>query len=168
MGIREKLNDNPPLAIAVAIGIALIALIFCIWFMMGGDDVVGPYTGATFWYYDTNTKKLFPAAREATPPIAAPSDAGKDTKSGVRAWVYSCSSCSDASSQFIGYMITYKKGKLPAGSPPDAKAPIVRMVKILKNEKWEVLPNEGPESYKHNKALSKYCGEKTLDQCFPE
>ena len=89
--------------------------------------------------------------------------------SGVRAYVYSCSSCDDESSRFIGYLEKYEPGKVPKGSPPDAKPPIDRKVMIYALGSWKTLPNEGPDSYKDAQAIRDKCGETVAaKECFPE
>ncbi len=63
------------------------------------------------WYYDLNTKQLFVAKSGQVAPIAAPSGPykgagakGKNLPAGVRAFVYSCTSCEVKSRQFIGHL----------------------------------------------------------------
>jgi hypothetical protein len=74
----------------------------------------GPSPGkpVDMWYYDMKSDKTDPMERlfvgksNELPPIEAPSK-GKmpnGQEAGVRAYVFSCSDCSDKSSRFIGYL----------------------------------------------------------------
>jgi len=172
--LRAKLEENKALAFSVGGGLVLLAigsLIWMIFFMTegGSGDHQGPYRGATFWFYDLNTKELYIAPRDSKSPTKAPSDEGKDTMSGVRAYVFSCGECGDESKRFIGYLEKFEKGKVPEGLPPDSKPPIHRKVMIYAKGPWITLPNEGPDSYKDAQAVRDKCGEATETQeCFPE
>ena len=98
MSVRETINKNPTVGFGVVGGVMAIAVMFSVMFLTAGDD-----TGSLVyddWYYDLESKKLFKATLGQTPPIDAPSGPNK----GARAYVYSCTDCSDASSRFIGYL----------------------------------------------------------------
>ena len=81
------------------------------------------------WFYDLNSQKLFSVPIGKTPPIDAPSGPGRDgTPAGVRAYVYSCGTCSE-SERFIGYLESYppqvkqrieqREAQMRAGQPPE-------------------------------------------------
>jgi WD40 repeat protein len=65
-------------------------------------------SGLVFWY-DEGTKMLFGELPTEYPPIVAPSGA-----EGVRAYVYTDSTCDDASGRYIGYFEKYPDPKAVA------------------------------------------------------
>ncbi|MCX5660833.1 MAG: hypothetical protein NTW19_14090 [Planctomycetota bacterium] len=86
--------------------------------------------GMNVWYYDLGTNQLFSAAPDSIPPIQAPPDPKKpDVKSeGVRALVFSCGSCRDASKRFVAYVEKYTpEGKAKRELAPEEHATGSRM-----------------------------------------
>ena len=55
------------------------------------------------WYYDTESRELF-SAKDQIPPIVPPNGG---TATGVRAYVFTCSDCSDKSKLVIGWLETF-------------------------------------------------------------
>jgi len=72
------------------------------------------------YYFDTETGKRFGSNTTELPPIKSPSGEGK----GVRAQVFACGSCDDATSQFIGWLERY---------PAEAKTELEAMQKERDN-----------------------------------
>lgn len=88
------------------------------------EDAGGPID---LYFLDVNTDKLFTANSDAVPPIEAPSDeeVNREAKeaddkrySGVRAHVFSCTTCKDEEARFIGYLEKYT---------PEGKAAMEKM-----------------------------------------
>lgn len=69
--------------LSAAIAALLLATTLWLWRVSAAGDPGGP---TRQWFYDLNTRELFPAPMGATPPIAAPSDKEGGT-SGVLAIV---------------------------------------------------------------------------------
>ncbi len=116
MSLRGWMNEHP--AATVVGAAAFLALVIGAVLLRGGS---GPGALATEAYFlDLNTGKLFDAKVSEIPPIAAPS--GKPTAegepAGVRARVFSCGSCRDASKRYTGFLET---------NTQDAKAAITGM-----------------------------------------
>ncbi len=63
------------------------------------------------YFYDLTTGTLFKSDNTQFPPVDAPDEQGRLTKAhmGVRAHVFSCSSCEDANSLITAYIETYPK-----------------------------------------------------------
>lgn len=108
------------------ISVASLAVIVCgaawslsTWF--GGDD--NPDHPRRVWFYDTTTGSLFVEMSDRVAPIESPAKSreseGKPT--GVRAYLFSCGSCSDEKERFIGYFETHTKAAQDAiiNRPPD-------------------------------------------------
>ena len=94
------MGKNPIVAV-VAVIVVVVAVIFM--FRGGGGKDLSSSVAQTNWY-DTGTGELYgvtPTGNEF-PPMPAPS--GKD---GVMAYVFSCTSCTDKGSRFIGYLEKY-------------------------------------------------------------
>lgn len=108
MGIREKLNENPAIAMGATIAIIVIALIFIIYSALPSGEAK-PLTQSYFtvddgenWFADDIKKR---------PPFEV------NGKTAVRALVYRC-----GSKEFVGYMERYR---------PDAKKRIEAMDAIM-------------------------------------
>jgi len=91
------MGKNPIVAV-VAVIIVVVAVIYM--FRGGGKDLSSSV--AEWNWYDTGTSELYGDASPELSPIQAPS--GKD---GVKAYVFSCTSCEDKGSRFIGYLEKY-------------------------------------------------------------
>src|SRR5262245_56366786 len=61
------------------------------------------------WFYDLGDGKLYTVSGSPIPPAAAPSKktAPDGSPGGVRAHVFACGNCADASARFVGYLETY-------------------------------------------------------------
>lgn len=109
MQIRDWMSDNQPIVAGVAILILILSFGYMTCTLVGGPGG-GSYTNINeFFFYDTNTGELFVESINAVPPIPAPSDIEQNTGrlSGVRAYVFSCTDCSDRSSHEIRYLQRY-------------------------------------------------------------
>lgn len=60
MGLREKLNENPAIATAVAAGIILVALIILGWSLLSGGDTVAPIGENNAFYTTDNGQSWEP------------------------------------------------------------------------------------------------------------
>lgn len=104
MQIRDWINENQPIVAGVVIVVLILAFARITCELMGGPGY-SPIT-QEFYYYDLNTGELFPVSYKEVPPIPAPSDIENDTgeNNGVRAFVFSCTDCSDPSTFKIAYL----------------------------------------------------------------
>lgn len=106
--LRSWLNNRRPLVAGVCAVLAVLAVVLIVsgFFGSGGGDsrrkpIVKVY------YYNLNDGKLFEADRESISPMAAPGQGASDEPAGVRAYVYSCTNCADASTHFVGWLERY-------------------------------------------------------------
>lgn len=86
MNLRQRINQKPQLAAAVAAAIAIIALIILLF------TTRTPPLRDQGWFFDLGTGELFTADHTGIPPIAAPSGAGQ----GVRAVILGCGGCGES------------------------------------------------------------------------
>lgn len=100
MGLMDTLR-KPAVGGPVAGLVLVIAIVLGV--MNSGDDPMP--TRAGDYYFDIETSKVFVADASQLPPIAAPSGAGN----GMKAYVFSCSDCGDASSHFVAYIEKYSE-----------------------------------------------------------
>jgi len=133
------------------------------------------------WYYDLNSRQLFPGPVGQTPPIAAPSGSATDgSPAGVRARVFTCGKCSQ-SERFIGYLETYSsemkqrrqameervRAPQPAGPDPsltmevimletDLRQGLASLVKRPEDAAW--VPIKSPEGQQIVQAAHRRCG----------
>ncbi|MCC7350150.1 MAG: hypothetical protein IT446_06230 [Phycisphaerales bacterium] len=127
MGIREKLNQNQGVTTGVTVGVIVLALIFIIWQLVGGNSRGSIPTQAFFtvdngatWFAD-DIKKLPPFDHEG--------------KQAVRAVVFRCK----GGKAFVGHLERYS---------PEAKAQIEKMRQAMPASKdgkgGPPMPPPGP------------------------
>lgn len=104
MSLRDWMNQNSMIMVAVAGGLLLLAAVFVAVRGFGGGPARTIATQA--WFYDTGSGKLFTAGRDQVPPIAAPSDSSGQA-SGVRARIYSCTGCDGGPMDELDYFERY-------------------------------------------------------------
>ncbi len=105
MGLRQKLNDNPALSVAITAVIILATLAFVvrsIWFGAEGGAIVTGVEGTAFFTIDDGQNWFVGDARQL-PPFE------RDGKPTVRAKVFECPD----GKEFVGYLERY--------SPADKK-----------------------------------------------
>ena len=74
----------------------------------------------TVWYYDLNTSTIFEAA-DGGPCIKTKSGERDGQPAGVRAYVFSCSTCDDTAARFVGYIETLEPAMLSKLSPEELR-----------------------------------------------
>lgn len=128
MKMLDRLQEKP--AVTVAVLLALIAVCWgYIILRASGTSILG---GNRVYFLDLQTADLFDAPANSKSPMTAPSGG-----EGVRAYVFACGSCADASQRFVAYvekfseqaaaelkrptaernMEVYEKGHLVAAAP---------------------------------------------------
>ncbi|MCX5662713.1 MAG: hypothetical protein NTW19_23785 [Planctomycetota bacterium] len=103
MSIQEMWKENKAFRVGVTCGLVVVAAVV----LLIQTGVIPPSTVVgKFWYYDLATEKLF-AADDQIPPIRVPTGPKDGPPTGVRAYVFACGECSDASKRVIGYLETF-------------------------------------------------------------
>ena len=123
MKLREWMNENSALVTILAVVILIGALTFLVVSNTGGRG--RPKGPRQQWFYDLETKALFPAPPEAIPPIDT--ESGKEK--GVKAMVFTCTSC--ASDRRIAWLEKY---------PKEAKKQILDMQRQREEASGKNLP----------------------------
>lgn len=178
MQIRDWMSENQPIVAGVAILILILSFGYMTCTLVGGPGG-GSYTTITeFYFYDTNTGELFIAPTDAVPPIPSPSDLADNTGkfSGVRAYVFSCTDCSDESSHEIRYLQRYTpRGKNMLESYQDGEEADMIMlspesdseIKRPDDEQW--MPAMSPQAQEIFEEVYRECenGERPIE-CFPQ
>lgn len=118
-------NRRPVLFVGVALLIAAGAL--ANWLIVAAPSI--PTLAHDAWYFDLANQELFVASSDAVPPIPGPHPPlGEDgtpvpAMTAVRAHLYSCGSCADASARFIAYLETTQVPRSAATVAADASSP---------------------------------------------
>ena len=131
------MGKNPVVAVVAIIVIIVAVILIARRFMSPG--VTGAVGAGTF--YDVGKKEVYPQTDPgAIPPVKLPSG-----NEGVRAWVYSCSSCDDKTSHLIGYLEKYtEEGKaavqrsydMPTDFAARAEARQYRLIRREDDKDW--------------------------------
>lgn len=164
MGVRDKLRG--PVGVGVAGAVLAVAAVIVL--TQEPERSLRPKV-AGYFYYDVESKETFPSKEQAAlPPVDAPSGAGN----GVRAYVFSCTDCSDASTRFTGYLVKYsdefkEKRDKPSLSPEEA-ATLDRegkLVRAVDDEDW--VPAFGEDSQRVYDVVKQKCPGTQADECLP-
>lgn len=161
MGLIDSVR-KPAVGGTLAGAILLTAVVYGVLF--GSGEPTGPKEEVSYWYYDVSEKKLFEGPTNQFAPIASPSGG-----EGVRAYVYSCSDCSDETSWFIGYLFKNSDGakKLLVESADMTGGPNYQtwydgqLVRAEEGDEWvNIHTKEGTEI---KSAASKKCSGKAIE-----
>lgn len=128
MGIREKINQNQGITTGVTVGVIVLALIFIIWQLVGGNSRGTIPTQAFFTIDDGKT--WFADDINKLPPF------DHEGKQAVRAIIFKCK----GGKPFVGHLERYT---------PEAKAQIEKMRESMKNMSKDgkggpMMPPPGP------------------------
>lgn len=118
MSLRNLLNRRQAILLPVLLAILFASVGVTVYpYLRRGPRYEGP---ATAFYYDLGDGQLFEGPIDRPPPIRPPSGATQSNGSpgGVRAYVFSCGECKDASSRFVGYLLTQTPTETIASANP--------------------------------------------------
>ncbi len=167
MSIRSYLNNNPAIVTIAAIVLLLVCLGVIYRTLSGGGG--GPRI-VDIYFYDLGSGEVFIGPSDSLPPIDAPSGPYNGKPAGVRAYVFSCTDCSDENSRFVGYLETYTdeaKAALTSGEAPDAYEYYDggRLIKRPDEEGWARAESE--EGFALIESVSTLCPGGVLKPCYP-
>lgn len=97
--VRDWVNNNSAVATVLAVLALVVALAVLVWTSGGGKPRGAP---SQQWFYDLGSGELYEAPMDSIPPIETESG----PENGVKAIVYSCSSCD--SDRQIAWIEKYK------------------------------------------------------------
>jgi hypothetical protein len=104
--IRQQVNRNPKVVIAITAASVFILLVVLIWLAIPGGPPE-PEIVKKGWFYDLNSGKLFSARYDAKPPIKAPSGPlPGGGRAGVKAYVLTYVDEPNESQRFIAFLET--------------------------------------------------------------
>lgn len=126
MSVRQWLNDNPQVTVAVTLVVVVGALmVMAIQFRGAGTSAA-----REVYFWDVQADEAYVAPEDAVPPIEAPSGG-----EGVRAHLYTCGEC--VAEQWFGYLETYtpeaRRQYETAGEVPTGDQ---QRVRALDGERW--------------------------------
>ncbi len=103
MKLRGWINRNSELVTVISVFLLVFSLVVLVKSTPRNGRVI-----TRAYYYDVVTGKLFAGPVQETPPIPTPEGSMKNgVFAGVRANVFSCTSCDDVKSHKVGYLETY-------------------------------------------------------------
>jgi len=176
---RDWVNQN---SAAVTIG-AVVVLIFSLaylWFQNKGGAGGGRGTMDAY-YYDVESGEMFKDKAEHIPPIAR-----ENGHKAFKAYVFTCSECSNEADRFVGYYEGFTdeyKQKLQAAADAARAAGTAPMPhemmymdegtskgRLISTDGKTWVTSDSPEGIKINMELSKACegkGTGRLKPCYP-
>jgi hypothetical protein len=173
VALREKINNHTALVAVVAVVATAGAIAFLVFRGRSGTT-----PNPEIYFYDLTAKqpnpldRLFTARMSEIPPISPPSGGTlpDGSPAGVRAMVFACGSCDDASARYIGYLITTpaKARGQPAapGLPTAPMGPTGQLIRSLQSEAW--VPLTSGEGFAIMEASRTRCGgDQTPVDCLP-
>lgn len=101
MGIREALQRSPVISVAIVIVLLAIAVGALVTQIRSRRPGVVTFD-RPLYYFDLGTSQLFTASSKQVPPIAGPSG-----KQAVRAVVFACGQCEQASQRRIAHLVKH-------------------------------------------------------------
>ena len=183
MGLREKIDQNPNGAAIVAVAVLVVAgLVIALQMGIFGGGSGARGTGKAY-FLDTGSGNIYRGPISEVAPVKAPS--GKD---GVRAYIYSCSECSDDYSEMnadaiksAGAFIAYTERLHPKMKAKLVKAkasgadPMMLEMQIMQTgmqygnataTKW--IGANSPAGYQVISQATQQCGGERAKQCIPK
>jgi len=159
-----KSSDNSQgqrqtIKLAVAIGLLVVTA----WFLFRAKGN-GPRIESVY-FYDVGSGELYSEAVETSPPTTAPSGS-----EGVRAFVFACNDCDDASDRFIGYLRKFSDAYVSAvkSGNPEIPAEVImaaNLVRITDDQRWFVT--ESPRGQAILTGPQQRCESQTPQECLP-
>ena len=153
MDIRQKMNENPVVGGAVALGIVLVAIVIIIWYFHVPKDTTLPQTIADKGFFsDDDGKTWYVDDLKNVPPYQ------HNGKTAYRAQLYMNI---DDDTKFVGYLQGYEKADkakieaaIAGGTPPSqALVEILPNVKKPGSAAWAKPRNGGP-TLEYNKIIT--------------
>jgi len=114
MSLQTLQENNPALAVTLAIVLLAIPTSFITWWFWPREEVV-PQKMA--YFYDLNTNELIEVPAGTTGPVETDSGPYRGMPAGVRANVYSCGPLMEDTEMFIGYL------EVPLEAVPEDQRP---------------------------------------------
>ncbi len=103
MKLRGWINRNSELVTVISVFLLVFSLVVLV-----KNAPRQPRLITKAYYYDVVSGRLYPGPLQDTPPIPTPDGNMKNgVFAGVRANVFSCTSCDDEKARVIGYLETY-------------------------------------------------------------
>jgi hypothetical protein len=157
--IRETIQKNPLVGYGAAAACLALAIAYA--FMGGDTEELTEYD----WWYDLDSKSFFKGPVGDLPPIASKSGPDK----GLKAYLYSCSSCDDKASRFVGYLEMYTPQAKEARSDRAREQVFMAGHMIRRPDDAQWVPfRSGEGKALMSELMSKKCQGKPPTSCIPE
>lgn len=151
---------KPKVGIAIAAAILVIALFFL---TRGGNvPVRNMHHG---YFYDLQTSEVYHYTGSNVAPVTAPSGGV-----GVRAWVFSCESCENTESHFVGYLQKYTeqaKTVLDAGRQPEGDIEAMMLLRLPEGDESSWVTRNSAQGQQIRDAVVTHCPSANAYNCLP-
>ncbi len=157
--LRDLIQKNP--LVGYGVGAACIGIAIAYSFTGGEAEQLTEYE----WWYDLDSKSFFQGPVGDLPPIASKSGPDK----GLKAYLYTCSSCDDKASRFVGYLEMYTP-EAKAVRSDRAREDVFMAGQLIRkpdDAQWVPLRSEQGKALM-NELMTKKCEGKPPTSCNPE
>ncbi len=155
------MGKNPIVAIvAVIVIVVAVVLMF-----RGGNKTPSSSVPQANWY-DTGTNELYGVTPTGNDFPPMPATSGQD---GVIAYVFSCTSCTDKSSRFIGYLEKYtaedKAALADRSGPPGERHAIINNSQVRGEQDTEWVVKSSAEGQSISTSADAQCAPQQASAC---
>jgi len=170
MSIRALLHEKPAVTVAICGVLILVGGLVIGWRIWSAARApVSPPRMSMAYFYDLNTGELFEADASLEGPIETDSGPHQGHPAGVRANVFSCTSCNDESARFIGYLeipADALEGQSNGDDVPVGEEGQGLLIRREKDDRW--VPFDGRQGDRILQEVQDRCGEgKPVRYCHP-
>jgi len=162
LSFREVLNKNSWLVIGVSVAVVVLASLVA-WRATTDTGYSKPRIQKMAYWYDLNTEELFEAP--LTHELTMETDSGpyEGGPAGVRAHVFSCTSCRDG--KFIGWL--EKPNPNLKGEPKtDFEMARATLIRRVDDDRW--VPQGGAQGLRIIESIDARCSSDEIKSCRPK
>lgn len=163
MSVRVILHENKPVVLGMAGAVALVSFGWVAWHLASPPGYTPPSPEPQAYFYDLHTGELLTAPDNTVGPIQRPGGPVDGHAAGVRAQVFACGQCSDASKRFIGWL---EIDGPSIGKPPATEEAEAVYIRRVDDSEW--YSSESAAGQKITSEALSQCGSGRVNFCRPE
>lgn len=163
MSLHEFIEQNKAAVIVTATAISALAFGFAGWRLVAADHGTSLLHEPQAYFYDLHTGQLFTAPAGTPGAIQRPGGTYNGHPAGVRAHVFACGQCSDASKHFIGWL---EIDGLSIGKQPATEEDETVYIRRVDGTQW--VSSESAVGEQITSEAISQCGSGRVNFCRPE